>query len=101
VYIRNFEDTFLTKDIDLLLFYTSTYISSTDSDAAYTPSGTINSVSEQTDLYAPIAVLEKDNSTVIGFGDLSWQVEPYIYSEDNYQLLLNLVDKIVELNSEE
>jgi protease-4 len=101
VYIRNFEDTFLTNDIDLLLFYTSTYISSTDSDAAYTPLGTINSVSEQTGLYAPITVLNKGNSTVIGFGDLSWQVEPYIYSEDNYQLLLNLVAKIVELNSGE
>jgi protease-4 len=101
VYIRTFEDTFLTKDIDLLLFYTSTYISSTDSDAAYTPLGTINSVSEQTGLYAPIAVLDKGNTTVIGFGDLSWQVEPYIYSEDNYQLLLNLIAKIVELNSEE
>lgn len=99
IYLRTFEDTFLTEDLDLLLFFTSTYLSATDSDAAYASWGTANSVNEKVQLYAPVGVLNKGNNTVVAFADLTWQMEPYIYMEDNYQLLLNLVDKIVELNS--
>jgi hypothetical protein len=99
IYLRTFEDTFLTEDLELLLFFTSTYLSATDSDAAYASWGTSNSVGEKVQLYAPVAVLNKGNSTVVAFADLTWQMEPFIYLEDNYQLLLNLVNKIVEQNS--
>lgn len=99
IYLRTFEETFLTEDVELLLFFTSTYLSATDSDSAYASWGTSNSVSEKIQLYAPVAVLTKSNNTVVAFSDLTWQMEPYIYMEDNYQLLMNLVNKIEEQNS--
>jgi hypothetical protein len=99
IYLRTFEETFLTEDLNLLVFFTSTYLSSTDSNAAYASWGTANSVSELVQLYAPVSVIHKNNSTVVAFGDLTWQLEPYIYIEENFHLLMNLVSKIVELNS--
>lgn len=94
IYIREFENKTLSEGLESLVFLTSTYLHPTDSDAGYTSPGTYNSVSERTQRYAPFAVLEKGNGTVACFGDITWMKEPYIYLEDNMELLMNLVDHI-------
>lgn len=101
IYIDRFRDNFLTEDIDELVFFTSTYLSSSDSDAAFAKYNTYNSVSERRDTYAPISILEKGNTTVIAFADITWLMEPYIYTADNYQLAINLVEAIAEMSTSE
>jgi ClpP class serine protease len=94
--IIQFENNFLTKDLNKVVFFTSTYISPTDCDAAYAIWGTEDSVTEKVDLYPMISVLQKGNNTVVAFGDITWMMEPWIETADNYQLAMNLVNKIVE-----
>jgi protease-4 len=100
VKVNQFEPSWLTEGLTQLIFFTCTNLSPTDSDAAYTGWGTYNSVSEQTEVYAPVALLDKGNTTVVAFADITWLMEPWIRSGDNYQLALNLVDEIVRLKSE-
>jgi hypothetical protein len=54
-------------------------------------------VSEKVDLYTMISVLEKGNDTVVAFADITWMMEPWVETADNYQLLMNLVNKIASL----
>lgn len=100
IYVRDFEDTNLTQGLETLVFFTSTYLHPTDTDAAYVSPGTYSSTSERSIQYAPIAVLEKNNGTVAAFADITWLMEPYVYTEDNHQLLMNLVDMIVDVSEE-
>jgi protease-4 len=97
IYIRRFDDTSITSDLNNVVFFTSTYLSSTDTNAAYTTFKTYNSVSEQSKTFSPIAVLNKGNGTVIAFADITWIMEPYIHVEDNYQLAMNLVEAIIDV----
>jgi hypothetical protein len=97
VKVTQFEDTFLTEGLDTLVFFTSTYLSTTDADAAYASYSTYNSVSEQTMVYATISVIDKGNSTVVAFGDTTWLMEPWIFTADNQKLAMNLVEAIAEL----
>jgi protease-4 len=98
IYIRSFENTSLTNGLDTLIFFTSTYIHATDSDAAYASLGTFSSVTENQGVYSPISVIEKGNGTKAAFGDLTFLVEPYVYLEDNLELLMNIVRVISEID---
>jgi protease-4 len=97
VKVTQFEDTFLTEGLEELVFFTSTYLSTTDADAAYASYSTYNSVTEQTRVYATISVIDVGNSTVVAFGDATWLMEPWIYAGDNQRLAMNLVEAIAEL----
>lgn len=93
--ITQFEANWLTDGLTELVFFTSTHLSATDSDAAYASWGTYNSASEQMDVYGPVALLDKGNTTVVAFGDITWLMDPWIRVADNYQLAMNLVEDIV------
>jgi protease-4 len=97
IYVRSFDDTNFTKDIEALVLLTATYLHSTDSDAAWTSTDTYSSASEQQGRYAPISVLTKGNGTTAAFGDITWMMEPYAYLEDNYQAIMNMVAEIIEI----
>ena len=97
--ITQFETNWLTGGLTQLVFFTSTHLSATDSDAAYVSWGTYNSVSEQMDVYGPVALLDKGNTTVVAFGDITWLMDPWIRVGDNYRLAMNLVDEIVRIKN--
>jgi ClpP class serine protease len=99
VKITQFEENWLTEGLTQLVFFTSTYLSATDSDAAYTSFGTYDSVTEQMELYAPVTLLDKANTTVVAFGDITWLMEPWLSTADNYELAMNLVEEIVKINN--
>lgn len=96
IYVTGFEETWLTKGVEELVLFTSTHLSPTDSDVAYASYGTFNSISEKTDIYAPVSLLDKGNTTVVAFGDITWLMEPWIGVADNRKMANNLVMKIVE-----
>lgn len=96
--VTQFRDTFLTEGLETLVFFTSTYLSPTDADAAYASYSTYNSVTEQTRVYATVSVIESGNSTVVAFADATWLMEPWIYTGDNQRLAMNLVEAIAALN---
>jgi protease-4 len=97
IYVRSFDETNFTQDIEALVLLTSTYLHSTDSDAAWTSGDTYSSDSEQQGRYAPISVLAKGNGTTVAFGDITFMMEPYAYLEDNYQVIMNLVGEITKI----
>ena len=97
VKVTQFRDTFLTEGLGELVFFTSTYLSATDADAAYASYSTFNSVTEQSRVYATVSVIESGNSTVVAFADATWLMEPWIYAGDNQRLAMNLVEAIAEL----
>jgi hypothetical protein len=51
-------------------------------------------VTERADEYDVVAIYKVGDSRVIAFGDMTWLMEPYVNSADNYQLLKNLVEAI-------
>jgi len=97
IYVRQFANTSLTRGLDAAVLFTATYLHHTDSDAAWTLGDAYSSVAEQRDSYAPISVIEGGNGTVAAFGDLTFLMEPYVYVEDNYRLVMNLVSAIAEI----
>ena len=97
VKVTQFRDNFLTEGLDELVFFTSTYLSATDADAAYASYSTYDSVTEQSRVYATVSVIESGNSTVVAFADATWLMEPWIYAADNQRLAMNLVEAIAEL----
>ena len=103
IYVRQFANTSLTGNLETIVLFTATYLHHTDSDAAWTSEDTYSSTAERMGSYAPISVIEGENSTVAAFGDLTFMMEPYCYVEDNYQLIMNLVSAItaVEVPIEE
>jgi hypothetical protein len=97
IYVREFGDNNLTRGLDSMVLFTSTYLHSTDSDSAWTTSDTYSSVAERAGVYAPISVITKGNGTVAAFGDLSFMMEPYSYVENNHGLVLNLAEEIASI----
>jgi hypothetical protein len=97
VYLREFENTTVTRSLESLVLFTTTHLHPTDSDAAWTSADSWSSVSEHQGRYAPISVIEKGNGTTAAFGDITFLTEPYAYLEDNYDLIMNLVYRIVEI----
>jgi hypothetical protein len=94
IYVRDFKNNTITMDLDALVLFTSTFLHSTDSDAAWTTEDTYSSVAERAGEYVPISVITKGNGTVAAFGDISFIMEPYSYVEDNHGLVLNLAKEI-------
>jgi len=97
IYVRNFTDTPLTKNLDSIVLFTATYIRSMGKGAAWTSNNTYSSVAERADNYAPMIWMKRGNGTVAAFGDLTFLEEPYCYVGDNYKLILNLVSIIAEV----
>jgi len=98
IYVRTFRDTNLTKDIDSLLLLTSTGLLPTESNAAYTSPLVYSTSTERQGIHIPLSITETGNTTLFAAGDISFLTEPYVYLEDNYQLLLNLVASISRID---
>ena len=93
IYVRNFANSPITRNLASLVLFTSTHIYSEDKGAAWTSSDTYSSTAERTSNYTTIALVV-DNGTVAAFGDQTFLMEPYCYLEDNYKLILNIVSAI-------
>jgi hypothetical protein len=98
IHLTQFEENWLTEDVQELVFFTTTHISPTDSNAAYASYGTYNSISEEIDIYTAVALLDKGNTTIAAFGDVTWLMEPWIKVTDNQKLADNLINKIAEVS---
>lgn len=94
IYVRDFVDTNLTRDLDSVVLFTSTHIRSLGGSVAYTTEETYSLAAERSGSFGPIALMKKGNGTVAAFGDLTFMLEPYCYVEDNYDLILNIVSVI-------
>jgi len=97
IYVRDFENTTVTRGLECLVLFTATHLHSTDSDAARSSRDAYSSSSERQGKYAPISVIDKGNGTAAAFGDITFLMEPYAYLEDNYDLIMNLVYRIAEI----
>ena len=93
IYVREFINTALTKNVTSLLLFTTTHIYSSNKGVALTSDTTYSSASEKQGKYAVIAMVE-NKGTVIAFADITFLMEPYCYLEDNYQLIANLVSVV-------
>lgn len=93
IYVRQFANTSLTRNLDTLVLFTATHVRSLERGAAWTSSDTYSSTAEQSDIYAPVSIVEL-NGTVAAFGDLTFLMEPYCYVEDNYELILNIASAL-------
>lgn len=98
IYVENFANTSITTGLERIVLFTSTYLHSTDSDAAWTNPGAYSSISERAKAYAPISVITKGNGTICAFGDITFLMEPWSYIEDNYRLVMNIVSTITEID---
>jgi hypothetical protein len=100
VRVTQFEPSWLTEGLTQLVFFTCAHLGATDSDAAYASFGTVNSVSEQLGLYTTVSLLDKGNTTVVAIGDMTWLMDPWVRTGDNYGLAMNLVEEIVRLKEQ-
>jgi len=92
IYVRSFVDSNLTRGLSSLVLFTAAHIRS-NHGVAWTSSDTYSSTAERSGNYTVIT-WAVDNGTVAAFGDLTFLMEPYCYLEDNYRLVLNLVEAI-------
>ncbi len=91
IYVTEFADNALTRNIGALILFTATHIRSDDYGVAWPPESTYSSQSEKPGRYSVIA-LSRSNGTVIAIGDVTFLTEPYCYLEDNYNLIVNLAE---------
>ena len=94
IIVDDIRDSFLSEDIDELVFFTAGPVYSKSRGYMSTPDSTYNSVTERSDEYDMVAIYKVGDARVIAFGDMTWLIEPYVNSADNYQLLRNLVETI-------
>jgi len=92
--IDNIRESFLTENVEELVFYTAIPVYSESRGYAKTSDTTYNSVSERAGEYDVLAIYQVGRERVIAFGDMTWLMEPYVYAGDNLQLLRNLVEAI-------
>ncbi len=97
IYVKNFANNTITRNLNTIVLFTTTYLHSTDSDAAWTTSNTYASVAERRGAYVPVSVITKGNGTVAAFGDITFLMEPWAYVEDNYDLVMNIVYTISDV----
>jgi len=96
IFITDFRsDSDLTKNLEKIVLYSASSISSPDFFAlALTDENTFSSVSETKTKFSPI-VLSPD-SRVLALSDLTFMTEPYNVSSDNNQFIANLANWITK-----
>jgi len=93
IYIDEFIDYNLTRGVERIVLFTAAPIYS-NYGVAWSRNTTYSSTAERRGRYTVIAHFYYGNGTLIALGDLTLLTEPYCYVEDNYRLLLNLIDLI-------
>ena len=93
IIVENFINYNLTRGVERLVLFTAASIY-TKYGVAYTGNTTYSSTAERRGQYPVMAHFYYGNGTVIALGDITLLTEPYCYVEDNYRLMLNLIDLI-------
>jgi len=90
IFITDFEDNEITKDLDKLALYTAGSISSANGSISYTDKNTFSNVLETRTKLSPIAMVQE--ASVLAIYDLTFFVEPYNGIADNNQFISNVAD---------
>lgn len=90
VEIREFGEDPLTRNLHKLVFFTATHIYSEDKGLAFTSDRAFLYPGEIPGTFTPLVVTE--GGRVVALADFTMLTEPFVYVEDNYAFLLNLVD---------
>ncbi|MBI4304455.1 MAG: hypothetical protein HY665_09000 [Chloroflexi bacterium] len=94
IYVTEFKDNDITKNLKKIVLYVSGSISSADAGIAFVDQNTHSSVIESRKRLSPMALAEK--SKVLAVNDLSFVTEPYSAAFDNNRLVANIADWIAK-----
>jgi len=90
IFVTEFEDNEITKNLEKITLYTAGSITSADGGLAFVDENTFSSVIETRKKLSPIALAHE--SKVLAVYDLTFMTEPYNGVEDNNQLISNIAD---------
>ena len=96
IFVTEFKETEITKNIEKIALYTTGSISSADSGIAFTDQNTFSSLIETRKRLSPIALAQE--SKVLAIYDLTFITEPYNGILDNNQLIANIADWLASLD---
>jgi hypothetical protein len=89
IFLTDFKENNLTRDLEKIVFYTACSIVSEGNGIAFTDENTYSSSKEIKGKYSPLVLANDFN--VLAVGDLTFFVEPYNVL-DNDQLIANIAD---------
>jgi len=90
IFVAEFEENEITKNLEKIALYVAGSISSTDGGIAFIDQNTFSSVIESRKRLSPIALVEE--SKILAVYDLTFMSEPYNGTLDNNQLIANIAD---------
>ncbi len=90
IFVAEFKENELTKEVEKIALYTAGSISSANSSIAFVDENTFSSLVETRKRLSPIALAEK--SRVLAVYDFTFMMEPYNGILDNNQLIRNIAD---------
>jgi len=93
IFITEFEENEITKNLKKIVLYVTGTISSDEGGLAFVDENTFSSVIESTKQLSPIALVEGEK--VLGVHDLTFMTEPYNGILDNNQLIANIADWLI------
>ncbi len=96
IFVTEFKETEITKNIEKIALYTTGSISSAEAGIAFVDENTFSNVVETRKGLSPIALAQESNVLVIY--DLTFMTEPYNGILDNNQLIANIADWLVSLD---
>ncbi|MBA7665896.1 hypothetical protein ES703_73970 [subsurface metagenome] len=99
IFLTEFEEDEITKNLEKIALYTAGSITSTDGGLAFVDENTFSSVIETRKRLSPIALTRE--SKVLAVYDLTFMTEPYNGIEDNNQLISNIADWLASPAAEE
>ncbi len=95
IYLTDFEDNGITKNLNKLVFYTAGSISPSEKGVIFTDENTYSSIREVPGRYSPVVLT---GSNVLAIGDLTFLTEPYNVL-DNNQLVSNIADFLTDTSA--
>ncbi|MBA7483406.1 hypothetical protein ES707_18921 [subsurface metagenome] len=90
IFVAEFKETELTKNIEEIALYTAGSISSADCGIAFVDQNTFSSLIETRQELSPVA--QANESKVLAIYDLTFMTEPYNGILDNNRLIANIAD---------
>ncbi len=96
IFVAEFKETEITKNIEKIALYTAGSISSADGGIAFTDQDTFSSLIETRQRLSPITLAQE--SKVLAIYDLTFITEPYNGILDNNQLITNIADWLASLD---
>ena len=96
IFVAEFKETEITKNIEKIALYTTGSISSADCGIAFVDENTFSSLIETRQRLSPMA--QAQESKVLAIYDLTFMTEPYNGILDNNQLIANIADWLASLD---